>query len=93
MADTLTPRTSTERPVREITPASDTSASKNITELKVAEKREDGTVVLELEDGRMLVATLKDGVEGIRKGSTVNITADSFLEDGTPENPVVVKVQ
>ncbi len=79
-------------PIRERDPRSADPAPKQNTEFKVAERREDGTIVLELSEGRMIVATVKDGVEGIRKGGTVNITADSFLEDGTPENPVVVKV-
>lgn len=80
-----------QRPIREIDPVSADPKPKQITQLKVAEKREDGTVVLELEDGRMLVATVKDGVEGIRKGGMVNITAPSFLEDGSPEAPEIVK--
>ena len=82
----------TETPVRENTPRSDAPAAKPNTEFKIAERREDGTVVLQLDEGRMVVAQVKEGVEGIRKGSTVNITADSFLEDGTPENPTVVRV-
>lgn len=81
-----------DTPIRERDPKSADPAPKQNTEFKVAEKREDGTIVLALGDGRMVVAQVADGVEGIHKGGKVIITAESFLEDGTPEGATVVKV-
>lgn len=83
----------TESPVREREPRENTAtaATNDRREFKVAERREDGTVVLLLDDGRMVPATVKDGVEGIRKGGTVTISAKGFSEDGVPEAPEVIK--
>jgi len=81
---------STENPVREQEPRTASTPTSDRREFKVAERREDGTVVLDLGDNRMAVATVKDGVEGIRKGGTVTITATGF-NDGVPEGAEVIK--
>ncbi|MET0375918.1 MAG: hypothetical protein ABW128_16890 [Rhizorhabdus sp.] len=55
-------------------------------EFKVAEVREDGVVVVVMDDGRMF--TLPDYAgERPRKGSKIDIIADGVDEDGTLINP------
>jgi hypothetical protein len=61
-------------------------------EFKVAEIREDGTVILELGDGRMFPATVAEGVEGVHKRGTVLVKADGLNDDKTPIGPVITKV-
>lgn len=61
-------------------------------EFKVAEIREDGTAVLELGDGRMFLATVAEGLEGVRKRGTVLIKADGVGDDDVPINPVITKI-
>lgn len=79
-------------PVRERDPRQESAAApKRATEFKLAERREDGKAVLEMEDGRMFVADVKDGLDGLRKGGTVVISAASYTEDGVPEGANVIR--
>lgn len=80
-----------ERPITSAAGAEPAKAAAQKSEFKVVEKREDGTVVLDLGDGRMTVAEVAEGVNDIRKGSMVAIAADG-LEDGVPQNAKVIKL-
>lgn len=63
------------------------------TGYKVAEVRPDGTAVLYMEDGeRMFTATIREGLDGVRKGSTVAIKAGEADKSGAPTNAEVVRV-
>lgn len=59
--------------------------------IKIADIHEDG-VFIALEDGRHVAATVKDGVEGLRRGTKVKITSDGLDKDGAPKDAVVVGV-
>lgn len=60
---------------------------------KVAEVRADGTIVLFMEDGEsMFTAKSREGLEGVRKGSTVVIKAGEADKSGAPTNAEVVRV-
>src|SRR3954464_9109936 len=62
-------------------------------EFKVAEIRPEGTVVLYAADGkRMFTASVKEGLEGVRKGSKVNITSDGEDETGAHKSAQIIKV-
>jgi hypothetical protein len=58
-------------------------------EYKVAENREDGTVVLELTDGRMFVANVSEGGEKPRKGSSVAVNHGGLDAEGVPVNAIL----
>lgn len=77
--------------IRERDPASAQTA-KTATEFKVAEKRDDGTVILQASDGRMFPATLKEGVEAPHKGSMVTIGAHELDGDGIPKTAEITKL-
>lgn len=61
-------------------------------EFKVAEVRDDGTVILQMEDGRMFPAEAKDGVD-VNKRSTVFITNEGEDKDGTPLNAKIARIK
>jgi hypothetical protein len=52
----------------------------------------DGYAFLELHDGRHIQATIKDGLEGIKRGTKVEIISDGLDKEGAPKDAVVVKV-
>lgn len=74
-----------------LAPAQASGLLKEKSMFKVAEIREDGTAIVELEDNRMVVARVKEGVE-VKKGQTVTITSDGEDKGGAPTNVVVTKV-
>jgi hypothetical protein len=74
MADAPTPTTS--------------APAKAQTEYKVTDAA-DGVAFLELDDGRHVQATIKDGVEGVKRGSHVKITSDGLDKEGAPKEAVV----
>ena len=57
---------------------------------KVAELRNDGAVI-EMDDGRMFVAAIADGVE-LRKRNTVSLKFAERDKDGVPVDATVTKV-
>lgn len=63
---------------------------KDKVEYKIAELRDDGTAVVELPDGRVFVAEVKEGVE-LRKHAKVSLTNDGE-RDGVPTKAVITKV-
>lgn len=63
------------------------------TGYKVAEVRDDGTIVLFLEDGEtMFTARTREGLEGVRKGSVVVIKAGEADKSGAPTDAEVVRL-
>lgn len=59
---------------------------------KLAEVRDDGTVIIELPDGRMFPAAgVADGVK-THKRAKVELTFDSLDKDGVPVGAIVSKV-
>lgn len=72
-------------------PTPTTSVPKAQTEFKVTDVA-DGTAFLELEDGRHIAATIKDGVDGVKRGAHVAITSDGLDKEGAPKDAVVTKV-
>jgi hypothetical protein len=72
-------------------PTPTTSAPKAQTEFKVTDVSEN-TAFLELDDGRHIQATIKDGVEGVKRGARVTITSDGLDKEGAPKDAVVTKV-
>lgn len=71
------------------TPKSDAKAS--APELTIAEIRADGTAILELPDGRMFPASVKEGL-AVRKGAKVSITSEGEGKDGVPIEATVTRV-
>jgi len=67
------------------------AAPKAQSEFKVTDVA-DGKAFLVLDDGRHIVATIKDGVEGVKRHSKVAITSDGLDKEGAPKDAVVVKV-
>lgn len=61
--------------------------------LKIAEVREDGTAVVEMPDGRMFTASVKDGLEGVKRGAEVTIKSDKLDKHDVPVDAEVVKVK
>jgi len=61
-------------------------------QFKVAEVRDDGDVVLELGDGRVFLATVKDGVEGVKKHATVTVKVEELDKHDVPVGAVIQKV-
>ena len=60
-------------------------------EFKIAERREDGTVIAQMEDGRMFPVAVAEGVE-LRKGSKVGLKFAESDKDGVPVDATVTKV-
>jgi hypothetical protein len=60
-------------------------------EFKVAEIREDGTIVLALNDGRMFPAAAKENVV-VHKNATVRLAPGEFDKEGVPVKPVIASV-
>jgi len=56
---------------------------------KVVEVRENGDHVIQIEDGRMFPAEVKDGVQ-VRKGTKVEFTSDPDTGNG-PQGAVITK--
>lgn len=61
------------------------------TEFKVAELR-DGIAILEMEDGRVFPAEIKEGLE-LKKHAHVTVKYDEANKDDVPIGATVVKVK
>lgn len=74
---------------RERRPAETETPAAEVT-FELAENRDDGTVVLKTEDGRMFVATVAEGVDTADLIKSAKLTVEhEGLEDGVPQTPVV----
>jgi len=62
-------------------------------EFKIADVLDDGSVILELGDGRMFAATVKEGVEGIKRHATVTVKVEELDKHDVPVGAVVQKVK
>jgi hypothetical protein len=72
-------------------PTPTTSEPRPQTEFKVTDV--SGNIAfLELADGRHIQATIKDGVEGVKRHAHVAITSDGLDKEGAPKDAVVTKV-
>ena len=72
-------------------PTPTTSAPVKQTVFRVTDVA-DGKAFLELDDGRHIAASVKDGLEGVKRGSKVKITSEGDEKEGTPKNPVVTSL-
>ncbi len=68
-----------------------TEVKTSAPELTIAEVRGDGTAILELPDGRMFPAVVKEGL-AVRKHAKVQITSEGEDKDGVPTSAVVTKL-
>jgi hypothetical protein len=60
-------------------------------EYRVAEIRDDTTAIVELEDGRMVPATFKEGTQ-LKKGDKVAIKSDGEDKGGAPLKVEITRV-
>lgn len=72
-------------------PTPTTSAPKPQAEFRVTDVA-DKTAFLALEDGRHIAATIKDGIEDVKRGSHVSISHEGLDKEGAPKDAVVTKV-
>lgn len=74
------------------TPAPSQSKPEPKPEYKIAEVRADGTVIVQMEDGRMFPAEAKEGL-ALRKHAVVEISHDGTDKDGAPLAAKLVRVK
>lgn len=84
---TDTPKTDT-KPAAIVSP----KAENRVTEFKVIEIHDNGTVILGTDEGAMFAAELKEGLERPRKGSTVTVNYQDVDAGGHPLGALIVKV-
>lgn len=58
---------------------------------KLAEIRRDGTAVVKMEDGRMFLAKVKEGL-AVRKNAAVILDTKDLDKDGVPVDATIVKL-
>ncbi len=66
-------------------------APKGQSDFRVTDVHED-TAFLELDDGRHIAVKIKEGLEGIKRGTHVAIASDGLNKDGTPKDAVAVRI-
>ncbi len=75
-------------PVKDLT----TEGKGKPAEFKVLHVLDDGSVHLDLGDGRVFAATVDEKVEGVKKGAHVTIRTTGLDKDEVPAEAVVTKV-
>lgn len=60
--------------------------------MKIVELRRDGTAVLQMEDGRVVPATVKEGL-AVKKGQTATFKSEGEDKDGAPLGVLITSVK